>query len=325
MQQRGRRPAGHPAVAVGGAGDHPLEEAEDGRHLGYVVEGRHEMHLRGAGIGETDRDAVVDQRPEEGPGTVRRRHGQSSPATTPTTSGIGRTDAPGLERASRVEDRFDPSHEFELQRVVHWVASSCPFWGADAGVHPTWLRPRPPPPRAPRGPVLSGGPDRAGRRSGARCRHRRGLNRAPRTHQAWRVRPPSPGTRRWPSAAPRHRPDRPPLAASEATRQCALPGGDERGAGGVGEYVHLQGAGRREQVGERFHVVVEVLADGALRARRRARRWRPVRMSSATPSSIPAASVMLARLRASRYSRMTGARPLATTVGTARVSVPRSG
>ena len=43
----------HPAVAVSGPGHHPFEEGQDCPHVGHGVEGGHEVHLRGAGIGET--------------------------------------------------------------------------------------------------------------------------------------------------------------------------------------------------------------------------------------------------------------------------------
>ncbi len=65
MQQRARRPAGHPPVAIGGTGHHALEQAEDAAHPLHPVEGSHEMHLRGAGIGEAHIDATGDQGADE--------------------------------------------------------------------------------------------------------------------------------------------------------------------------------------------------------------------------------------------------------------------
>ena len=65
VQQRRRRAAGHPRVAVGRAGGHALEEREDGAHVGDVVQRGDEVHLRRAGVGEADVHARVDQRPDQ--------------------------------------------------------------------------------------------------------------------------------------------------------------------------------------------------------------------------------------------------------------------
>ena len=61
MQQGRRRVVGHPVIAVGRAGDHPLEEAEHAAHAVDPVERRDKMHLRGAGIGKAHIDAAADQ------------------------------------------------------------------------------------------------------------------------------------------------------------------------------------------------------------------------------------------------------------------------
>ena len=62
VQQRGRGPVGHAPVAVGRAGDHALEEAEHAADAVDLVEGGHEVHLRGARIGEAHVDSARHQR-----------------------------------------------------------------------------------------------------------------------------------------------------------------------------------------------------------------------------------------------------------------------
>ncbi len=71
VQQGRGRLAGHARVAVGGAGSHALEQAEHGAHLRRAVERGDEMHLRGAGIAETDRDAGIHEGAHQGVGAVR--------------------------------------------------------------------------------------------------------------------------------------------------------------------------------------------------------------------------------------------------------------
>jgi hypothetical protein len=63
-------PAGHAVIAVRGAGDAAFEEAERTAHAGDCVEGRHEVHLGGAGVGETDVDTTRQQRADEAFGSV---------------------------------------------------------------------------------------------------------------------------------------------------------------------------------------------------------------------------------------------------------------
>ncbi len=70
VQQRRRGLAGHPRIAVGGAGGHALEEAEDAAHAGDAVERRDEVHLAGAGIGEAGVDAAGEQGADEAFGAV---------------------------------------------------------------------------------------------------------------------------------------------------------------------------------------------------------------------------------------------------------------
>jgi hypothetical protein len=74
MQQRGRRPARHPRIAVRGTGNDILVQPENAAQLRLAVERSHEMHLRRAGIGEADIDAVDQKhvRQHVGPVAVRR-------------------------------------------------------------------------------------------------------------------------------------------------------------------------------------------------------------------------------------------------------------
>ena len=51
-QSRCRAPR-HSTVTICCSGHHALEEGQHRPHLGDGVEGRHEVHLRSAGIGET--------------------------------------------------------------------------------------------------------------------------------------------------------------------------------------------------------------------------------------------------------------------------------
>jgi hypothetical protein len=69
--QQGRcRPAGHACIAVRGAGGHALEQAQHGAHLRRAVERGDEVHLRSAGIAETDGDPGVDKCAHQGLGAV---------------------------------------------------------------------------------------------------------------------------------------------------------------------------------------------------------------------------------------------------------------
>ena len=65
MQQRHGGLAGDPAVAVGGAGRNALEQAQHAAQTRIGVERADQMHLGGAGIGEADLDAAIDQRLRE--------------------------------------------------------------------------------------------------------------------------------------------------------------------------------------------------------------------------------------------------------------------
>ncbi len=62
VQQGGGGIVGHACVAVRGTGDHALEQAQHAAHAGHAIGGGHELHLRGAGIGEADVDAAIHQR-----------------------------------------------------------------------------------------------------------------------------------------------------------------------------------------------------------------------------------------------------------------------
>ena len=92
MQERRRRLAGHPRVAVGGAGGDALEEGEDAMDARHAVERGDEVHLAGAGIGEAGVDAAGEQRAGEAFGAV---HGGC-----PVGSGQAE-DAAGIAGAAR--------------------------------------------------------------------------------------------------------------------------------------------------------------------------------------------------------------------------------
>ena len=66
VQQRRTGLVGHAGVAVGGTGGDALEQAQDRAHLGDVVDGGDEVHLRRSRVREARRHAGVDQRAEEG-------------------------------------------------------------------------------------------------------------------------------------------------------------------------------------------------------------------------------------------------------------------
>ncbi len=70
VEQGGGGPARHPAVSVGGSGDDAFEEPEDPPHLGDVVEGGHEVHLRGPGVGEAHVDPAGHEGPDQCLGAV---------------------------------------------------------------------------------------------------------------------------------------------------------------------------------------------------------------------------------------------------------------
>ncbi len=70
VQQRRRRLVGHPRVAVGRAGRDTLEQRQHRAHLGHRVERGDEMHLRRAGVREARGHAGVDERADQGLGSV---------------------------------------------------------------------------------------------------------------------------------------------------------------------------------------------------------------------------------------------------------------
>jgi hypothetical protein len=72
MQKRRGQLAGHARIAVGGAGHHSLEQAENAAHPLDAVERGDEMHLGGAGIGEAGVDPAAHQRPHDRLGAVHR-------------------------------------------------------------------------------------------------------------------------------------------------------------------------------------------------------------------------------------------------------------
>ncbi len=59
MEQAHRELPRHSAIAVGGAGRDVLVKAEDASKAGNRIHRQHQRHFRGAGIGETDFDALA--------------------------------------------------------------------------------------------------------------------------------------------------------------------------------------------------------------------------------------------------------------------------
>ncbi len=73
VQQGAGRPARHAAITVRRPGGHALEQTEHRTHPGLAVQGRDELHLAGAGVGEAGRDPVVGQGGDECVGAVHGR------------------------------------------------------------------------------------------------------------------------------------------------------------------------------------------------------------------------------------------------------------
>ena len=73
MQQGRGRLVGHAVVAVGRAAAHAFEQAQHAAHALDAIERADEMHLRGAGIGEADFDAALDQGANQTFRSVHRR------------------------------------------------------------------------------------------------------------------------------------------------------------------------------------------------------------------------------------------------------------
>jgi hypothetical protein len=72
MEQGAGRLVEHAGVAVGRSRHDAFEQAEDAAHAVDLVQRGDEMHFRRAGIGETDVDLVLDQRPDQTFRTVHR-------------------------------------------------------------------------------------------------------------------------------------------------------------------------------------------------------------------------------------------------------------
>ena len=106
VQQRGRRATRHPAVAVGRPGDDSLEEPEDGPHLGHVVEGGDEMHLRRPRVHEADVTSHAT--------SVRMR--AWAPFIVGRLSSV--EEYVRSEDPVRVEGVFDPPHQGHLGGVL---------------------------------------------------------------------------------------------------------------------------------------------------------------------------------------------------------------
>ncbi len=97
VEQRRRRLVGHAPVAVGGAGDHALEQAQHAADALDAVEGGHEVHLGGAGVREAHVDPARHQRPRQ---TLRPVHGLSSPPIAPASrnAAIASASSPSTSR-----------------------------------------------------------------------------------------------------------------------------------------------------------------------------------------------------------------------------------
>jgi hypothetical protein len=70
VQQGAGRRARHAAITVRRPGGYALEQTEHRAHPGLAVQGRDELHLAGAGVGEAGRDPVVGQGGDECVGAV---------------------------------------------------------------------------------------------------------------------------------------------------------------------------------------------------------------------------------------------------------------
>ena len=70
VQQRGGGLARDARIAVCRAGHHAFEQAQHASHAGHAVQRRDEVHLRGAGIREADFHAGIQQRAQQGFGSV---------------------------------------------------------------------------------------------------------------------------------------------------------------------------------------------------------------------------------------------------------------
>jgi hypothetical protein len=80
MQQGRGGLARHAGIAVGRARHHAFEQAQHAAHARFTVQRRHEMHLGGAGIAETDFDAAVGKGMDQG---FRAVHAANKPRGLP--------------------------------------------------------------------------------------------------------------------------------------------------------------------------------------------------------------------------------------------------
>ena len=72
MQQGRGRLVGHAVVAIGRTGADALEQAEHAAHALDAIQRADEVHLRGAGVGETDLDAALHQGADQTFSSVHR-------------------------------------------------------------------------------------------------------------------------------------------------------------------------------------------------------------------------------------------------------------
>ena len=72
VQQRHRRTARHPRMSVRGARCHALEKAQHGMDARLMVQRRHKVHFRRAGICKTGRHTMIGEGRDEGFGASHR-------------------------------------------------------------------------------------------------------------------------------------------------------------------------------------------------------------------------------------------------------------
>ena len=73
MKQHRGGPARDACIAVGRTGGDALKEGQHAAHLGNGVQGRDEVHLGRAGVGEADVDTAVDQGIDQSLRTIHER------------------------------------------------------------------------------------------------------------------------------------------------------------------------------------------------------------------------------------------------------------
>ena len=114
VEQRGRRPTGHPGVPVGGAGGHPLEQGQDAAHPGTSSSAATKCISEVPGF----------MKQVSTPWSTRVRISAWAPFTGAllrsgrADAGAGASTCARVEDARGVERRLDPAHQLELDRVL---------------------------------------------------------------------------------------------------------------------------------------------------------------------------------------------------------------